>query len=57
MLQNDEKTDLATKVMLAKNMIDRDNFMTKRISESLRDEEIGLIFLNLIRPFSVRLVE
>jgi hypothetical protein len=46
MLQNDEKTVLATEDMLAKNIIDRDKFMAKRISESLRDGETGILFLS-----------
>jgi hypothetical protein len=44
MLQND-KTDLATQEMLAKNMIDRDKYIGGRISESLRDGETGILFL------------
>jgi len=46
MLQNDEKTDLATADMLTKNLIDRDKFMAKRILESLRDGETGILFLS-----------
>jgi hypothetical protein len=46
MLQNDEKTALASEDMLAKNMVDRDKFIAKRISESLRDGETGILFLS-----------
>jgi hypothetical protein len=39
------KTDFATQEMLVKNMIDRDKYIARRISESLKHEESGILFL------------
>jgi hypothetical protein len=39
------KTDFATQEMLVKNMIDRDKYIARRISESLKQEESGILFL------------
>jgi hypothetical protein len=46
MLQNDETTLLATEDLLSKNMIDRDKFVAKRVSETLREGETGILFLS-----------
>jgi hypothetical protein len=40
-----DETDLATEEMLAKNMIDRDKYVAKKITESLGDGETGILFL------------
>lgn len=45
MLKDDGETNLATEEMLAKNMIDRDKYVGKRISESLSEGETGILFL------------
>ncbi len=42
----DDKTSLATEEMLAKNMIDRDKFIAKKILESLNEGETGILFLS-----------
>lgn len=46
MLQQDDETLLATEDMLSKNLIDRDKFVAKRISESLKEGETGLLFVS-----------
>jgi hypothetical protein len=45
MINDDKNLDLGTQEMLAKNMIDRDKYIAERISESLKDREIGILFL------------
>lgn len=45
MLKDNEETDLATEEMLAKNMMDRDKYIADKISESLKENETGILFL------------
>ncbi len=61
---NDGETDLATEEMLAKNMMDRDKYIAKKIYESLGDGETGILFLapgrqisNDIIPPDVRVIK
>ena len=56
MLNDDGETDLATEEMLAKNMIDRDKYVAKKIYESLGDGETGILFLAPGRQVSSNLV-
>lgn len=56
MLKEDGETDLATEEMLAKNMIDRDKYIAKKIYESLSDGETGILFLAPGREVSSNLV-
>jgi hypothetical protein len=45
MLNDNAQTDLATEEMLAKNMMDRDKYIAEKVTQSLKENETGILFL------------
>jgi hypothetical protein len=45
MMKDNNEEDLATEDLLAKNMKERDAYITSRISQTLKEGEIGILFL------------